>query len=436
MSAFFESLREDYHNGLLVPFIGAGLSVPFQIPTWGDLIKDLTDKYAEKEFIKQAVEEDLNNHDYWGAIDILKKYARIEEDDIQEGVVDLILKKKINLKDDLLHNYSDLSKMDFNLYLTTNYENILQQHLKFELEPILLKDIQFSTQNLFNQKRICQLHGTISNSGTIVLSKDSYKELYENKKYDNLLKLVTGSRKILFIGFSFDDQFIKTLISEHKESFKGRHYILLNNPSESKINELRKEYGLLTIPYNIENSSHTEEIRKILLQVAKPIKKKDDENCNGESSHTTPSVVVGAGLRALKQNLEGNLFFRKLKLENINPSLIELSSAFYVAADEYIREMKKLGMPIDVIDLILGQVFIEYKERYIDTYSEYGNSEKFLKVVHSSLEEIDFGRYNEILNKNKSNKHENRGFVHILADNEEEDIWWGEERFDGASKEI
>ncbi|WP_277602651.1 SIR2 family protein [Bacillus sp. 3a] len=183
MNIHLEDLKKDYHDGILVPFIGAGLSLPFKVPTWGGLIRDLTEKYAVEQlaFIKQAVEIDLKKHDYWGAIDEIKKYAPIEEEDIQERIVELILEKQKKLDDNSEHNYYDLSKMNFSLYLTTNYENLLQEYLKFDLQPILLKDINFSTQKLFSQKRVCHLHGTISNSGHIVISRQSYQELYNDK---------------------------------------------------------------------------------------------------------------------------------------------------------------------------------------------------------------------------------------------------------------
>lgn len=427
MSIFLEDLRQDYHKGMLVPFIGAGLSAPFGVPTWGDMIRSLTEKYAEEDFVKKIIDVDLGRYDFWQAVDNLKNYTVIQEQDIQEEVVKLIQEKQIKLEDDFLHNYSDLSKMDFNFYLTTNYENILHQYLKFDNQPISLSDIQFNTQDMFSQKRVCQLHGTSSNAGTIVLSRESYKKLYSEKKYDDLLKLVTGTKKLLFMGFSFDDQFIKTLIKEHKESYRGEHYILLNNPSPEKIKELRSEYRLITIPYNADESSHSAEIRKILLEISKTSSEKDSDNVVVQRE---PSVVIGAGLSAFNKNLEDNLFYKKLKLENITPALIGLSSAFYVAADQYIRGMKKLGMPIDVIDIILGQVFLEYSERYYDTYSKFGNSEEFLNIVHGSLEKIDYGRYKELIKDNLTNKYENKGFVHILADDYEKGIWWGKERFD------
>ncbi|TKI58150.1 SIR2 family protein [Brevibacillus antibioticus] len=436
MSIYLENLRQDYQDGKVIPFIGAGLSVPFNIPSWGDLIRSLAEKYAvgDLEFVKKAVEVDLNRHNYWGAIDALKNYTTVVEEDIQEEISNLIQKRQIKLEDDALHNYSDLGKMGFKFCLTTNYEHLLHQYMKFEIQPILLKDVLFNTQDMLDQKRVCHLHGTISNYGTIVISRESYQELYRNKKYDDLLKLVTGNRKLLFMGFSFDDQFISTLIKEHKESFNGKHYILLANPTDAKIKELRSEYGLLTIPYKTENSSHTAEIRKILNKIAEPLITHEVENPMNGNTPSATSIIIGAGLGNLKKNVSGNLFYRKLKLENIDESMIELSSAFYVASEEYIRELQKTGIALNVIEAMLAKVFIKYKERYVDTYKRYGKSEQFLLAVHNSLAELDFGRHALLLKGNKSDENENRGLIHLLADDEDIDVWWGEERLGSDSK--
>src|SRR5690606_22770593 len=137
--------------------------------------------------------------------------------------------------------------------LTTNYENILNDYVKCDV-PLILKDVDFNTQELFDTKRVFHLHGYLANPGSIVISNESYKDLYANKKYNELLKLVTGTRKLLFIGFSFDDQFLRQLIKDHREYFKGDHYIILDNPSESKVRELKEDFGLNTIRYNSTNS--------------------------------------------------------------------------------------------------------------------------------------------------------------------------------------
>ncbi|WP_342426799.1 SIR2 family protein [Paenibacillus sp. FSL L8-0158] len=428
MSLHLENLRKDYHADKVVPFIGAGLSVPFKVPTWGNLINEITQKYAvgNKAFITEAVKWHLDTNDYWGAIDELKKFANILDEDIQEAIVALIKERQVKLTDKNSHNYSDLGKMKFKLHLTTNYENLLNSYLDCDHIPILLKDIDFNTHRLFDEKRVCHLHGFTSNAGTIVLSRQSYEKLYEEKKYDNILKLVTGTKKLLFMGFSFDDQFIQKLIQDHKDYFKVTHYILLCDPPEEKIRVLREEYGLLTIPYSTEGSSHPLEIRKILNIVSQPFDP-IDENRTLTDGGTGHSVIVGAGLSDINQDVESNLFYRKLRLEDVDTGTVELAKLFYIAAEKYIRQLKKSGMHISVIDAIFYKVFGKYKERYVDTYKQYGNSHEFVTVVHKSLETIDFGRYAELFKENKSDDNENRGLIHLLAD-ENNEIWWGDKR--------
>jgi SIR2-like domain len=436
MNGNLEQLRAAYNENKVVPFIGAGLSEPFKIPTWGNLIRDITHKYATgnlETLLPAAVEWHLENNDYWGAIDQIKNYAGLIDQDIQRMIVQLIRDHRTKLEDESEHNYSDLAKMNFKLHLTTNYDNLLHENIKCDELPILLKDIDFSTQDMFDDKRVCHLHGYTANSGSIVVSRSSYESLYNNEKYGELLKAVTSSKHLLFMGFSFDDKFVSGIIKDYKKYLNGMHFIFLDNPSSGRIKELREDYGLIAIPYKKNESSHVKEIRKILQYINSPVTVTEEIVIPKKLEGASP-IVVGAGLKDFKKNVEGNLFFKKLKLENIDKSIIELSSAFYVAAEEYIRNLQKAGMTVNVIDAMLGKVFIKYKERYVDTYKKYGDSERFLMVVHESLEDFDFGRHALILKENKSDENENRGLIHVLAENEDEEIWWGEERLNGNQK--
>jgi len=431
-----KELREAYNNNKVVPFIGAGLSTPFNVPTWGELIIEITEEYADPnekigKLLKDTVEWHLETNDYWGAIDSLKKYANLIDQDVQKAIVRLIKHKKIEIKDSNKHNYSDLAEMNFKLYLTTNYENILHDHLNCDELPILLKNMEFSSQDIFDEKRICHLHGYTADPGSIVISRSSYEKLYSNQKYGELLKSVTSSKHLLFLGFSFDDMFVSNLIKDYKNYLNGMHYILLANPTQERMRELREEYGLITIPYNVEGSSHVAEIRKILRQIAQ----NDHDNKDVGSSETNGSpinsdtLILGAGLSDFKQDLSSNLFYRKLKLENINRSMIELSSIFYVASEKYIRALKKAGLPIKVIEAILFEVFIKYKESYVEIYEEFGDSKQLLKKVHETLASYDFGRYAILFEDRKSSESENKGLIHLLAEDETMGVWWGKGRF-------
>ncbi|MCY9369966.1 SIR2 family NAD-dependent protein deacylase [Bacillus haynesii] len=430
------NLNRDYLEGKIVPFIGAGLSVPFKVPTWKELIKDITDKYAvgNLDFVKQSVNVLLERNDYWDAIDQIKKFINLSDQDIQSSIIEIIEEKKIEIDDDSLHNYVDIGLMDFKLYLTTNYEDLLYKYMNCETYPMLLREIDFSTQKLFDKRRVFHLHGHLSNEGSIVISRDSYQELYDDEKYNNLLKVVTSTKKLLFMGFSFDDQFIQKLIMDHREFFKGQHYILLDNPSDSKVKVLKDEFGLTTIKYNSKNSSHSKEIRKVLSVVARRNSEGDTSGNLGEEVNiekkSNQSVIVGAKISDMDKNVEENLFYKKLQIEEITPGLIDLSSTFYVAAESYIRELKNNGVSIEIIDSLLGKVFIKYKEKYLDTYEKFGDSQQFVEVVHETLKKIDLGRRSKLFSENEvSDEDENRGLIHILADDEKRNIWWGEKRF-------
>lgn len=429
MDPNIENLKKDYLAEKVVPFIGAGLSVPFKVPTWKSLIEEITKKYAvdDNEFLIQAVKIKLKSFDFWSAIDLLKDFAKLDDYDIQSEIVEIIKREQIELSDDSLHNYKDLKEMNFKVYLTTNYENLIYEYLRCRNIPILLKDINFNTQNLFDEQRIFHLHGTISNPGTIVISRKSYDELYKNERYENLLKAVTSSKKILFLGFSFDDQFVKQLISDHKHLFKGEHYIVLDNPSDDKIRELKDVYGLKTIKYDSNKMPHNEAIRKILNYI-----KDVDCDLNEKKVSETKGKefpIIGVQINDLERNLEENLFYQKLKIEDIDSAFIELSSAFYIAAEIYIRELQKNGFSLEVINAMLAKVLMKHKELYCEVYLEHGDSEKFVKAVHDSLKSINWGRYSEFFTKGEtSNEDENRGFIHILADDKSKDVWWGGKR--------
>ncbi|KZN98580.1 SIR2 family NAD-dependent protein deacylase [Pseudobacillus badius] len=435
MNGNLQELRDAYNQNKVVPFIGAGLSAPFKVPTWGELILEITKKYANDKIgklIRDTVDWHLESNDYWGAIDAIKKFANLADQDIQKQIARLIKQSKVNIEDSSLHNYSDLAKMSFKLYLTTNYENILHEHIKCDELPILLKNIQFSSQDIFDEKRVCHLHGYTADPGTIVISRSSYENLYSNEKYGELLKSVASSKHLLFMGFSFDDKFVSNLIKDYKRYLEGIHYILLANPTKDRIRELREEYGLITIPYETKDSSHVMEIRKILKQISEPYV--DNENgklsgSGGKPVDANNTVILGAGLSDCRQDLSSNLFYKKLKLENIGESMIELSSMFYVASEKYIRALKQAGLSLEVIEAILFEVFTKYKESYVETYESFGDSKQLLKVVHESLAEYDFGRYAVLFEDKKSSKSENKGLIHLLAEDETMNVWWGKERF-------
>ena len=127
MKRHISELKKIYLDGNLVPFIGAGLSQPFGVPDWKNLIKEIASKIAIENINKKSFLEVINilidRGDYFTAIKNIKSIYMCSDFDIQQMVVDIVLECiSNNVKmDSIDNNYADLSKYNFNIFLTKIY---------------------------------------------------------------------------------------------------------------------------------------------------------------------------------------------------------------------------------------------------------------------------------------------------------------------------
>lgn len=421
-----------YKDGNLIPIIGAGCSMPFGLPGWDVLIQQIAVESIENEGLIEAVNYYIKSHDYWEAIKSIKDFGNLNEDDIKQDVAKKISCIKIDETVD--NNLVDLASMDFDIYLTTNYDHFLNKYVDTKCIPICLADIDFNIQSLYERKSkpnksIYHLHGHISNPGTIVISRESYEMLYKNEKYQKMFNLLGASKAFLFIGMSFDDQFMRTLLEKHVDVFKSKSFILLDKAQNSKFKELKEKYNIEIIEYNSSTGGHIVAIRNVLKEIStSQIDSQDFEKENNE--------VIGAILDKEKiSKVEENLFYLKLKLESIEELTVDLCKLYFIAAEEYVASLKKHVINKEIIRKILFLVFTRHKELFISEYQKNKSSQMFLDKVHEVLRETDFSRFIA----NLSNEHimldiEQQGLIHILADDPHEEVWWGTKRFNGGEK--
>lgn len=418
-----------YKDGNLVPIIGAGCSMPFGSPGWDVLIQEIATESIENKALIEAVNHYVNIHDYWGAIKSIKDFGNLNEDDIKQDVANKI--GCIKMDETVDNNLVDLASMDFDIYLTTNYDHFLSKCIKSQSVPICLSDVDFNTQTLFESKSktnksIYHLHGHISNPGTIVISRESYEILYADEKYKKMFNLLGASKAFLFIGMSFDDQFMRLLLEKHVDVFKSKSFILLDKAQNRKFKELKEKYNVEIIEYDSSTDGHIIAIRNVLEEISKrPVDIKELGKDNNE--------VIGAILDKEKiSKVEENLFFEKLKLEDIEELTVELCKLYFIAAEEYVAALKKHVISKEIIRKVLFVVFTKHKELFISEYQKSKSSQSFLKKVHEVLKETDFSRFiANLSNEQIMIDIEQQGLIHILADDPDEEIWWGNKRFNG-----
>lgn len=271
-SAILNELRDINKTGKLVPFIGAGFSAPFKIPTWGDLIReyigkvDLGEKADSK---KDIIEMELSNYEYWRALECIKRYGNRTDRDIQEFIMKKIQEVLRDYRDivaSIDNNFADVASLNSKLFLTTNYDDILEKIINYECYVYELRNFDNNTHELFGTKNkvVFHLHGIYNQVSSIIITEETYKELYTANKYKNLFSLLAGGYTFLFLGFSFDDVFIRKILKDINQYFNNKHYIILNNPKPDKVRELKEMYNIETISYDSSKTSHVKEIREIV----------------------------------------------------------------------------------------------------------------------------------------------------------------------------
>lgn len=276
------SLKEIYNDNKMVPFIGAGLSKPFNLPDWKMLLLDLCNELIDDEDIQEMIKSSIDANKYWEAIEEIIEYSYKDERYIRQMVADIFNKSMITNIDSQDSNYVDLDSLEVPYYLTTNYDNLLGRYIKSNYQPTILNISDGSTQIWARDKvgkRVIHLHGDVANIGSIVLSRRSYDDVYTSIKYKELFNFFRSGYTFLFIGFSFSDEYIIKLMKEYGDIFNDYHYILVANPTKEIRRQYMDKYRLHVIEYTVEDMGdtmqHIQAIRKILEMIKNGVEKEN-----------------------------------------------------------------------------------------------------------------------------------------------------------------
>jgi ADP-ribose pyrophosphatase YjhB (NUDIX family)/uncharacterized Fe-S cluster-containing radical SAM superfamily protein len=270
---YIQELKDKFiYDDSIVVFIGAGLSMPFNVPRWKDLIKKIAEKFIakEQENQKNKIYKKNDERDYWGAIKLIQQYSGTKEVDIQKEISNIIRRIEDQFSDSSKYpdnNYLDLSK--FGKIATTNYDNFIEKVTKYS--DITTEGSEDSYSSLFARKNVVyHLHGSAERPSTIVISKDKYDELYNNPRGKQFIDTLLGSKTILFLGVSFTDKFLMDLIVENSNKTRNQHYAITFNLEDKKIKNLREKNNIRCIDITeTDREKRVLRIREIINEIIK-----------------------------------------------------------------------------------------------------------------------------------------------------------------------
>lgn len=258
-------LKSTLENGTLLPLIGAGVSMSIKdkkgdmiFPSWKELLANAA---------KEATADDKVIIDIFIKQNRLHDAAKEARRSLKGNTWYTFLKSQFNPElDDCDADSFALSKSIWKLnnqLITLNYDRILEHSSGTSTTSILRNSSPeqlTQMQSPSTEKMVWHLHGHIDEPAKLILTPDSYGQLYEESEENNykaaiqVLKTVLSTRSLLFIGCSLSDIELLEKLNDQYKLFKGNtniHFALVHENEENSIKERLKNFEtieLITFP--------------------------------------------------------------------------------------------------------------------------------------------------------------------------------------------
>jgi hypothetical protein len=226
----FPRIKHQLDMGNITLVIGAGVSISCGLPAWDELVKKVfVDLLISKGLYENEILDTVYSMNFKQNLMQLTQSltAIFSEEEIASAVKKVFLKKSIK-KSMLLNAVCDfieyLIKVNDILgkstsVLTFNYDMIIEKELA--KRNIIMQSCSRNFENKTMpqcQHNIIHIHGSIASKDNkgIVLSEHSYGEAYLCKTYlDPLSRAIDEGQIPLFVGFSFNDTFVRQILYKH-----------------------------------------------------------------------------------------------------------------------------------------------------------------------------------------------------------------------------
>lgn len=306
----------------IVPFIGAGMSIRFDVPGWKQSIKEAANQFEEKPNRKlktagskaiQFCESDQLEE----ASEVLCKASKtVFTDALKEQFIKDIDRRRID------NAYRLLVELSGRIAMTTNFDTCADQvfsYLRRSILPITLanKTINVRSMMLPNSVSLIKLHGNIEENENLVFTRTDYDAAYgklntktghvrleRSRKVPILLQSLALTNVILFVGCSLNADRTLLVLSNLKRTFPNLHLFAIVELPESgtefengyvtKMSCLR-DAGIMPIWY--EHDKHQK-----IADILQAVNKEKSEAEWGAHTGRPEKVIAGALEEQVKRN--------------------------------------------------------------------------------------------------------------------------------------
>ncbi len=263
----FNKLKNIYKNDAVVPFIGAGMSMPSNYPSWTNFLKQMRGRTTIDEATLNAM---LKRGEYEEAAQALADAlgpARFNEHMENAFGADLPLEGPVQLLPYVFKRSA----------ITTNFDDVLKRC--YEAARCPFSDTLLGTQAQDFPRLIAagkpfltKLHGAAASAANRVLTKAEYDRAYADPQTLQRVIKTLCSRTLLFMGCSLT---VDRLLSWMRDHIKAegsdavaRHYAFLSAPEGEADRHQREaelaEFNIYPIWYKGQDSSEIEALLHLL----------------------------------------------------------------------------------------------------------------------------------------------------------------------------
>jgi hypothetical protein len=312
-------LERQGRTGLgLVPFLGAGISTPFNFKDWPTLLRD-----AAPPRLAPRIKRQLDEKNYEGAAETLLK--ELEEDGFQNMVAAAAGDSNLESFNFRSGTLSLLPLLTSGPVITTNFDRLLERAFEangapFETvisgpRPDLIVDALHG-----NRRVLIKLHGDWQDRVGRTFAKSDYDANYGKAQPERKRELLAGaegllfsSRSLLFIGASLGpDRTVEVLQEIHERHAGIRHFAIMSVPDNERVFEKKERHlrscGVLPLWYRAKTGQeHTCRVEELVNRVIERLSVRTVKSAFVETSHAplTPAPM-GSSKRRLR-HLEPHL---------------------------------------------------------------------------------------------------------------------------------
>jgi hypothetical protein len=244
-------------------FVGSGPSVDAGAPSWRQLVEIAAEMPGAADVSKDsAFKAAMNNLNYPVAFDYL--IEAVGRPDVVKAV-----EGALQISQPPGHMHRQLAALPFAGYITTNYDTLLEGALRERGEPWVTVGNEPDEARKVSAGAdhvVWHLHGAVGlpvDRSRLVLGQRDYDDIYRSgSEAQEHLKALLMQRRIVFIGFGFNDYAVETLLRRIGSMVSPERfaYAFIEKRGEFSSELGRRifltKHNIDVIPYKVRGLSH------------------------------------------------------------------------------------------------------------------------------------------------------------------------------------